>query len=106
MALLSSKLDQLFILLVPDLVRDVAGTYNFPDEVYFVQNSLSVWSHFAMDMNAPLRMKSYAEGRQQRCERPRTQAPYRQKHEEDGAAYCTIFQYLKNDSCMLGWIVG
>jgi hypothetical protein len=30
----------------------------------------------------------------------------RQKHEEDGTAYCTIFQHLKNDSCMLvGWIV-
>jgi hypothetical protein len=34
-----------------------------------------------------------------------TSRSHRQKHEEDGAAHCTIFQHLKNDSCMSGWIV-
>jgi hypothetical protein len=56
MTLLSFKLDQLFILLVPDLVVDVdvAVTLNFPDEPDFVQNSLSVWSNFVVLMIAPL----------------------------------------------------
>jgi hypothetical protein len=56
MALLSFKLDQLFILLVPELVVvDVAGTFNSPNEPDFVQNSLSVWSKFVLVMIFPLR---------------------------------------------------
>jgi hypothetical protein len=53
----SFKLDQLFILLVPDLVVDVdvAVTFNFPDEVEFVQKLLSINSKVAIDMISPLR---------------------------------------------------
>jgi hypothetical protein len=55
MALLSFKLDQLFILLVPDLVvLDVVGTFKFPVEVEFVQKFLSIKSKFVMVMKAPL----------------------------------------------------
>jgi hypothetical protein len=50
MATLSFKLDQLFILLVPEL--DVV--VNFPNEVEFVQKSLSILSKVVLDMNGPL----------------------------------------------------
>jgi hypothetical protein len=48
MTLLSFKLDQLFILLVPDLVVAV------PDEVEFVQKFLSIKSKFVIDIIGPL----------------------------------------------------
>jgi hypothetical protein len=55
MALLSFKLDQLFMLLVPELVViGVVGAFNSPHEPDFVQNSLSVWSKFVVLMIAPL----------------------------------------------------
>jgi hypothetical protein len=51
-AFFSFKLDQLFMLLVPKLVVDVAVavTLNFPDEVEFVQKLLSINSKVAVDM--------------------------------------------------------
>jgi hypothetical protein len=48
MAILSFKLDQLFTLLVPELV--VAGAVIFPSEPDFVQNSLSILSKFVCVM--------------------------------------------------------
>jgi hypothetical protein len=56
MAILSFKLDQLFTLLVPELVVsfEVEGAVSFPDEPDFVQNSLSIKSNFVMVMQAPL----------------------------------------------------
>jgi hypothetical protein len=55
MARLSFKLDQLFILLEPELVVGVCGTFSFPSEPDFVQKSLSIWSHCVVLMNVPLR---------------------------------------------------
>jgi hypothetical protein len=55
MARLSFKLDQLFILLMPELVLDVAGTFNFPSKAEFVENYLSIWSKFVIFMKVPLR---------------------------------------------------
>jgi hypothetical protein len=54
MAFLSFMLDQLFMLLVPDLVVESAGTFNFPDEVDVVQKFLSIKSNFVVDLRAPL----------------------------------------------------
>jgi hypothetical protein len=55
MSTLSFKLDQLFTLLVPDLVVDVVvGTFKFPDEIEFVQKFLSAWSHFVLRVTLPL----------------------------------------------------
>jgi hypothetical protein len=53
MSTLSFKLDQLFVLLVPDLVVHVdvaggAGTFTFPDEVEFFQKFLSIKSKFVV----------------------------------------------------------
>jgi hypothetical protein len=53
MAILSFKLDQLFILLVPDLVQSV-GAAIFPSEPAFVQKDLSIWSHLVMVIIGPL----------------------------------------------------
>jgi hypothetical protein len=50
MALLSLKPDELFTLLVPELVVVV----NFPNESDFVQNFLSIKSKFVIDMISPL----------------------------------------------------
>jgi hypothetical protein len=55
MALLSHELEQLLMLLVPTLAVDVAGTFNFPDEIDFVQRRLLVRSNFVVLMIAPLR---------------------------------------------------
>jgi hypothetical protein len=55
MASLSLKLDQLFILLVPELVLDiVVGTFHFPSELDLVQKFHSIKSHFVVCMNYPL----------------------------------------------------
>jgi hypothetical protein len=58
MSKLSFKLDQLFMLLVPDLAAgvdaDVAATFKFPVEVNFVQKFLSIKSKFVSVMKAPL----------------------------------------------------
>jgi hypothetical protein len=54
MALLSFKFDQLFMLLLPELVVGVCGTFSFPSEPDFVQKSLSIWSHCVILMNVPL----------------------------------------------------
>jgi hypothetical protein len=54
MARLSFIFDQLFILLVPELVV-VVVLGNCPNEPDFVQNSLSIWSHFVVDVIVPLR---------------------------------------------------
>jgi hypothetical protein len=56
----SFELDHLFMLMVPDLVIGVAGTFNFPKEPDSVQNCLSVWLNFVILMketlfNNPLR---------------------------------------------------
>jgi hypothetical protein len=50
MATLSFKLDQLFILLVPELVVAVS----FPSEPDFVQTFLSIKSKVVVDMIIPL----------------------------------------------------
>jgi hypothetical protein len=56
MALHSFKLDQLFMLLVPELVLDgVCDPFNCPNKSDFVQNCLSAWSNFVVLMIAPLR---------------------------------------------------
>jgi hypothetical protein len=52
MATFSFKLDQLFILLPPELV--VVGAVIFPSEPDFVQNSLSIKSNSVIDMNGSL----------------------------------------------------
>jgi hypothetical protein len=44
----SFKLDKIFILLVPALVVEVAGTSNFPDEIEFVQTFLPIKSYFVI----------------------------------------------------------
>jgi hypothetical protein len=58
MAIRSLELDQLLMLLVPDLVAvvvaAVAGTFSFPSEPNFVQNPLSIKSDFVALMIAPL----------------------------------------------------
>jgi hypothetical protein len=57
MATLSFKIDQLFILLVPELVVGFVcgvGAIIFPSESDFVQEFLSVRSHFVIVLNAPL----------------------------------------------------
>jgi hypothetical protein len=51
MAILSFELNQLFILLVPDLLA-----FLFPSEPDLVQKSLSVWSHYVIEMARSLRM--------------------------------------------------
>jgi hypothetical protein len=56
MAFLLFKLDQLFILLVPDLVVGICGPFNCPNEPDFVQTFLSINSKFVIDMTLPLRM--------------------------------------------------
>ncbi len=48
MAILPFIFNQLFILLVPELVVDVAWTLNFPEEVEFVQKFLSIKSNFVI----------------------------------------------------------
>jgi hypothetical protein len=58
MAILSFKLDQLFIVLVPylfDMVVVRMGAFSFPSEPDFVQESLSIKSKFVIVVNAPLR---------------------------------------------------
>jgi hypothetical protein len=58
MVILSFKLGQLCMLLVPDLVDVVAGaagTFSFPSEPNFVQKFLSVRSNFVIDTTFPLR---------------------------------------------------
>jgi hypothetical protein len=55
MAIGSFKLNQLFILLVPDLVVDVGvGNFNFPAEPDFVKEFLSVWLQFVVVMTVTL----------------------------------------------------
>jgi hypothetical protein len=54
MSTLSFKLDQLFILLVPELVVWFEGVVSFPNESDFVQNSLSIKSNFVIVMKVPL----------------------------------------------------
>jgi hypothetical protein len=56
MALLSSKLDQFFILLVPELVVwfEVVSDLNFPREPDFVQNYLSILSNCVIVTTLPL----------------------------------------------------
>jgi hypothetical protein len=51
MAILSFELNQLFMLLVPDLLA-----FLFPSEPDFVQKSLSVKSNFVIEMARSLRM--------------------------------------------------
>jgi hypothetical protein len=63
MSTLSFKIDQLFMLLVPDLVVDVGvgvGTVNLPDEVEFVQKFLSIKLKFVSFMRAPLLVNPHA----------------------------------------------
>jgi hypothetical protein len=58
-AIRSFKLDQLFILLVPELVVWFVGTVGavrFPREPDFVQTFLSIKSKFVVDMISPLRV--------------------------------------------------
>jgi hypothetical protein len=50
MASVSLKLDQLFILLVPELIEFVVGAVSFPNEPDFVQKSLSIKSKFVLLM--------------------------------------------------------
>jgi hypothetical protein len=59
MALFSFKLDQLFILLEPELVVGVAVGVSFPNESDFVQKFLSVWSHFVVVMILSLLTNPY-----------------------------------------------
>jgi hypothetical protein len=54
MAILSFKLDKLHMLLVPELLLSVLGTFKFPSEPDFVQKSLSIKSNFVILMFAPL----------------------------------------------------
>jgi hypothetical protein len=56
MSLLLFKLDQLFIVLVPELVVLVQGVdaVIFPREPDFLQTYLSILSHFLVVMKAPL----------------------------------------------------
>jgi hypothetical protein len=55
MATHSFKLDQPFILLVPELaVVVVVCAFNFPSEPNFVKNTLSIKSKFVCSMKSPL----------------------------------------------------
>jgi hypothetical protein len=55
MSIVSFELDKLFTVLEPKLVVDVAGTFNFPDEIKFVQRwFLSVKLHFVVVMKGRL----------------------------------------------------
>jgi hypothetical protein len=56
MAMLLSKLDQLLMLLVPELVVWFADGVILPSESDFVQNSLSIKSKFVVLMTGPLRV--------------------------------------------------
>jgi hypothetical protein len=55
-ALFSFIFDQLFIVLVPELVDmvSVVGAVIFPSEPDFVKNYFSVWSHFVIGVSYPL----------------------------------------------------
>jgi hypothetical protein len=54
MSILSSKLDKLFILLVPVLVVGIFGAFNCPSEPDFVQTFLSIMSNSVIPMIVPL----------------------------------------------------
>jgi hypothetical protein len=57
MAMLSFKLDKLFIVQVPELVvmaGVVVATFSFPSDPDFVQTFLSIESHFVNVMIGPL----------------------------------------------------
>jgi hypothetical protein len=54
MAILSLKLDQLFILLVPAFVEGVVGAGSFPSEPDFVQKLCSIKWKFVIVMKPPL----------------------------------------------------
>jgi hypothetical protein len=56
MTIRSVKLDQLFILLVPELVVwfEGGGVFIFPSEPDFVQNCLSIKPKFVIDVVGPL----------------------------------------------------
>jgi hypothetical protein len=54
MAFVSFKLDQLFILLMPELVVVVVPAVIFPSEPDCIQNSLSILSKFVVIMIDPL----------------------------------------------------
>jgi hypothetical protein len=58
MAILSFKFEQLFIVLVPELVvwfEEGVGVVNFPDEANFVEKSLSIQPKFVVNVTLPLR---------------------------------------------------
>jgi hypothetical protein len=57
MAILSFIFEQLFMLLVPELVVlfESVGAVRFPREPDFVQNVLSIKSNFVTLLNGPLR---------------------------------------------------
>jgi hypothetical protein len=57
MAIRSFKLDQFFILMVPELVVwfEFVGSVSFPCEPDFVQNYLSIKSNSVVLMKCPLR---------------------------------------------------
>jgi hypothetical protein len=58
MAILSFEFDQLFKLLVPELVVVVVvGSFSFPSEPDFVQEFLSINSHFVILLQVPLNAK-------------------------------------------------
>jgi hypothetical protein len=55
MAIVSFKLDQLFMLLTPELVVVVlVGAVTFPSETDFIQHSLLIRSNFAVGVSCPL----------------------------------------------------
>jgi hypothetical protein len=54
MAILLFELDQLLMLLVPELVIDVFGAFNCASESDFVKKLLLIFSHFAVLMMDPL----------------------------------------------------
>jgi hypothetical protein len=54
MAMFPFKVDQLFMLLVPEHVVCFLGDLSFPSEPNFVQNSLLVWSNSVALVIAPL----------------------------------------------------
>jgi hypothetical protein len=58
MAILSFRLDQLFMLMVPGLVAvavAVVGAFSFPSEPDSVEKFFAAWSHFVACMLSPLR---------------------------------------------------
>jgi hypothetical protein len=55
MAFVSFKLDQLFIVLAPELVDILVGAVRFPNEPDFVQTFLSIKSKLVILMMVPLR---------------------------------------------------